>query len=320
MPEKPSAVFLDTATVGPGVDMSALEALLDIEYYESTDKQDVAQRIADREIVIVNKTRIDRAAIEAAKRVKLIVLTATGTDNVDSRAAQEASIGVANTRDYCNTSVVQHVFGLILSLTQHTHRYDALVSTGAWQRSNTFALFDYPIRELAGCNLGVVGYGSLGQSVAELGRCLGMNLLISARPGATDIPQGRLPFDQVLRQSDVLTLHCPLTEHTQHLLGAEAFTAMKRDAILINTARGGLVDGAALVKALETGEIAGAGIDVLATEPPNADDPILSTSLPNLIVTPHIAWAAREARQRAVDQVAANIADFYAGGRLRRIV
>ena len=300
--------------------MSALEALLDIEYYESTDKQDVAQRIADREIVIVNKTRIDRAAIEAAKRVKLIVLTATGTDNVDSRAAQEASIGVANTRDYCNTSVVQHVFGLILGLTQHTHRYDALVSTGAWQRSNTFALFDYPIRELAGCNLGVVGYGSLGQSVAELGRCLGMNVLISARPGATDIPQGRLPFDQVLRQSDVLTLHCPLTEHTQHLLGAEAFTAMKRDAILINTARGGLVDGAALVKALETGEIAGAGIVVLPTEPPNADDPILGTNLPNLIVTPHIAWAAREARQRAVDQVAENIADFYAGGRLRRIV
>lgn len=319
--QKPTAVFLDRATIGPDVDMSPLEDLVDIEYFDFTEAASVVERIADAEIVVANKTPIDRSAMERLAQTRLIVLTATGADNVDSSAARERGIAVANIRSYCNASVVQHVFALILGLTQHSHRYDELVRRGKWHASRTFALFDFPIRELAGLNLGIVGYGSLGRSVGELGRCFGMNLLISARPGSDVAPSpGRMPFDEVLAAADVLSLHCPLTQATRHLLDADAFRRMKNDAILINTARGGLVDSAALVAALRTGEIAGAGIDVLDPEPPDPAEPLLNTNLRNLFITPHIAWATREARQRAVDQAAENIAAFLRGEELRRIV
>ncbi|HMB73595.1 MAG TPA: D-2-hydroxyacid dehydrogenase [Gammaproteobacteria bacterium] len=320
MMQKPAAVFLDHATIGPDVRLTSIEALVDITCYDYTAPEDVVERIGNAEIVVANKTRIERHAIERLPRTRLIVLTATGTDNVDSNAAAQRRIALANVRSYCNASVVQHVFALILGLTQQAHRYDELVRRGRWQASRTFALFDYPIRELAGLNLGIVGYGSLGRSVAELGRCLGMKLLISGRPGADAAPPGRVAFADVLAGADVVSLHCPLTSATRHLLDAAAFTRMRNDAILINTARGGLVDGAALVAALEAGDIAGAGIDVLETEPPDPDDPLLHAGLANLLVTPHIAWATREARQRAVDQAAENIAAFLDGKQLRRVV
>jgi glycerate dehydrogenase len=322
MSKKPSAVFLDFATVGPGIDMSALETIVDVQYYDWTLAGSEADRIGDSEVVIVNKARIDAAAIRCAKKAKLVVIVATGTDNVDTKEASAAGIAVANVREYCNSSVVQHVFALILTLTQHVHQYDALVRKGAWERSNTFALFDYPIRELGGRNLGVVGYGSLGRSVADFGRCLGMNVLVSARPGTPrgEVPRDRVPFEDVVSESDVLSLHCPLNDTTRNLLSAGEFERMKTDAILINTARGGLVDGAALVAALEAGQIAGAGVDVLSVEPPSSEDPLLAKPVPNLVLTPHIAWAARESRQRAVDQVVENIVAFYSGEQLRRVV
>ena len=322
MRQRPTAVFLDFATVGPDVDVAPLDAVVDLECYAATSPDAVAERIRDCEVAIVNKARISREAIAAASRLKLIALVATGTDNVDIDAAREAGVAVTNIRDYCNTAVVQHVFALVLSLTQSLHRYDALVREGAWQRSETFALFDFPIRELTGRNLGIIGFGSLGRAVAEFGRCLGMNVLVAARPGTptAKVPSGRLALDHVLRQADVLTLHCPLTEETRNLLNRERFAIMKSDAIVINTARGGLINSRDLVIALTEREIAGAGIDVLREEPPSGDDPLLSANLPNLILTPHIAWATQEARQRGIDQVAENIAVFLSGRALRRVV
>jgi glycerate dehydrogenase len=321
MAAKPSAVFLDFATLGPGVDTTKLDALVEARYHDCTDVFDAAPRIEKYEIAILNKTRIDGDAIRAAKRLKLIVLSATGTDNVDVAAAKACGVAVANIRDYCSTSLSQHVFALILGLTQQIGPYAALVHGGAWSESRTFALLDYPIRELTGRVLGIVGSGALGQSVARLGQCFGMDVRFAARIGTArrGVPEGRVLFDDLLEQADVLTLHCPLNAATKHMIGTAQLERMQRDALLINTARGGLVDGDALVAALRAGRIGGAGIDVLPSEPPPAGHPLLALDVPNLIVTPHVAWAAREARQRALDQVTENIADFLAGGSLRRI-
>ena len=322
MAARPSAAFLDYATLGRGVDTTRLEELVDATYYDCSATSEVAARVVDCDIAILNKAKLGAAAIKGAKRLKLIALVATGSDNVDVSAAKERGVAVANIRDYCSTAVVQHVFALVLGLTQQIAGYSARVRAGAWQESRTFAMFDYPIRELTGRVLGLCGYGSLGQSVGRVGECLGMRVIVSARPGTerAEVPKGRVHFDDVIEQSDVLSLHCPLTPATRNMIGAPQLKRMKPDAILINTARGGLIDSEALVAALKAGEIAGAGIDVLVHEPPRKGDPLLAPDVPNLIVTPHIAWAARESRQRALDQVTENIADFLGGGRLRRLV
>jgi glycerate dehydrogenase len=322
MSGRPKAAFLDFATAGPGVDTSALDGLVDVDYHEYSEDAEIAERLRDRDIAILNKAKLSGSVIAGAPRLKLIAVQATGTDNVDTATAKGRGIAVTNIRDYCSTAVTQHVFALVLGLTQQIAGYDALVRSGAWQRSRTFALFDYPIRELAGRALGIVGYGTLGQAVGRLGECLGMRVLVSARPGTPEAstPEGRHALERVLDEADVLSLHCPLTAATQHLIGAAELTRMKSDALLINTARGGLIDSAALVRALRDGEIGGAGIDVLPTEPPPADLPLLAPGIPNLIVTPHIAWAAMEARQRSMDQVTENIREFLRGGRLRRVV
>ncbi|MFL2546414.1 MAG: D-2-hydroxyacid dehydrogenase [Candidatus Rariloculaceae bacterium] len=315
------AAFLDYATLGPGVDTSPLDALVDVEYYDYSPEDEISGRLQGIEVCIVNKARVSAATIAANPELKLIVLAATGSDNVDVSAAEANGIAVANIRGYCTPAVVQHVFALILSLTRQISGYRAVVDSGAWQRSNTFALFDYPIRELTGKNLGIVGYGSLGAGVAEVGRAFGMDVLVSVRPGSGDAaPADRLPFEQVLTQSDVLSLHCPLTDATRGLIGRPELVAMKSDAILINTARGALIDSEALVEALHSGEIGGAGIDVLAKEPPTDDEPLLARGIPNLILTPHIAWTSTESRQRTLDQVAENAQDFQSGGQLRRLV
>jgi glycerate dehydrogenase len=322
MAAKPKAAFLDFATLGPNVDTSALEALVDVSYYAYSDPDEVGGRLADSDIAILNKAKVSGDVIRASPRLRLITVAATGTDNVDTEAAKKRGVAVANIRDYCSAALVQHVFALVLGLTQQIEGYSKLVRAGAWPRSRTFAMFDLPIRELAGRSLGIVGYGSLGQAVGRLGECLGMQLLVAARPGTrpADVPRDRHPFEAVLERADVLSLHCPLTPATRHLIGAQQLMQMKSDALLINTARGGLIDSAALVRALCDREIGGAGIDVLPEEPPADDDPLLGADIPNLIVTPHIAWAAQEARQRALDQATENIADFLRGSRLRRIV
>lgn len=319
MSQRPTAAFLDFATMGPNVSTASIDALVEAKYFAYSRADEIPERLAAAEIAIVNKVNLDRKAIAAAPRLRLIALTATGTDNIDCRAAEERGVAVANARDYASRAVAQHVFALVLALTNHVARYDLLVRAGAWQRSRSFALFDYPIRELAGRKLGVVGFGALGQAVAALGRGFGMEVLVSTRH--RDEPEvGRVPFTTILRTADVVTLHCPLTPETEHMIGTRELKLMKPDALLINTARGGLVDGRALAAALERGTIGGAGIDVLPVEPPGADEPLLGSDIPNLLITPHVAWAAREARQRALEQVAENVQAFLTGKRLRRVV
>lgn len=322
MPGKPKAAFLDFATLGPDVDTRVLDALLQVSYHDYTAAPDVGPRSADAEVLIVNKTRVSADAIAAAASLRLIVVAATGTDNVDTAAAAARGIAVANVRDYCSTSVVQHVFALILGLTQQIRGYDQRVRAGAWRSSRGFALLDLPIRELADRALGIVGFGSLGRAVAEAGRCFGMRILVAARPGQPEgaLPDGRTAFEAVLERADVLSLHCPLNDGTRRLIGAPQLRRMKRDALLINTARGGLVDSAALAEALRAGRLGGAGIDVLPVEPPLDGDPLLAGDIPNLVVTPHVAWAAREARQRALNQVAEDVEHFLNGRALRRVV
>lgn len=322
MTKRLKAAFLDFATLGPGVDTGPLDALADVAYYTSTPLEQTVERLDGVDIAIVNKARVGADAIRSSDQLKLIVLAATGSDNVDVKTAEQRGVGVANIRDYCTAAVVQHVFALVLGLTRKLAEYQAAIYAGAWQSSETFALFDYPIQELTGKNLGIIGYGTLGRGVAELGRCMGMNVLVGARPGtpAGEVPDGRMPVDDVLKNADVLSLHCPLTDATRGLIGETQLTLMKDDALLINTARGALIDSRALVAALKAGTIGGAGIDVMEVEPPRGDEPLLEPGIPNLILTPHIAWTARESRQRALDQVAENISDFLAGGSLRRLV
>ena len=263
----------------------------------------------DAEVVISNKVVLDRSVLASAPRLRLICVAATGTNNVDLQAAAELGISVCNVTGYATPSVVQHVFALILSLNRHVIEYDAAVRAGAWARSEHFCLLDFPIRELAGRRLGIIGYGTLGKAVAEVAPAFGLEVLIGDHRGAAPRP-GRTEFNELLRRADIITLHCPLTDDTRGLIGAEELAMMKTDALLINAARGGIVDEPALARALRAGEIGGAGVDVLTSEPPSEGNPLLAGDIPNLIVTPHVAWASRESRQRLVDELVENIRSF----------
>jgi glycerate dehydrogenase len=272
----------------------------------------LAERLAEATVVVSNKVRLDAAAFAATPQLRLVCVAATGTNNVDLDAAQRHGITVCNVRGYATPSVVQHVYALLLALTTRLPDYQRDVAAGRWQASPYFCLLDHPIRELAGRNLGIVGYGELGSAVARLAAGFGMTVLVAQRAGG-DAQAGRLALADLLPQVDVLSLHCPLTPQTRGLIGARELALMKPDALLINTARGGLVDETALADALRKGKLGGAGIDVLSEEPPRADNPLLAADIPNLIVTPHIAWASREARQRVIEAIATNIRAFLAG-------
>ncbi len=320
------AVFLDFATLGPGdVDPAPLRRVLpDLLIHEDTRADELPARIAGARFVFANKIRFDAATMDAAGKLRFIGLTATGADNVDLAAARARGIAVCNIRDYCTQSVAQHAMAMMLSLTQQLAAYHRDVVDGRWGASGQFCLFGHPIRELAGRNFAVVGYGVLGRATAHLAAALGMKILIAARPGSTDaVPEGRVELTRLLQQADVLSLHCPLTQHTRHLIGAAELALMKPDALLLNTARGGLVDAGALALALRAGRIGGAGIDVLEEEPPANGNPLITLAAEpdrhNLILTPHVAWAAREARSRAIAELAANVEAFLAGQRRNRV-
>ena len=226
---------------------------------------------------------------------------------------------MCNVRGYCTSSLVQHVWGLILSLTQHLADYARLATDGSWSKREPHIEMRYPIRELDGRVFGVVGWGELGRGAARVAEAFGMRVLIANRQGESPRPD-RTALEQLLSCSDIVSLHCPLNDSTRGLIGAPQLKLMKPDALLINTARGALVDGHALKVALKAGRLGGAGIDVLPQEPPPAEYPLLDPDIPNLILTPHVAWAAREARQRCLDEMAANIRDFMGGGRRSRVV
>lgn len=316
-----TAVVLDLATITRGdLDLSALDAALPGWIgHPVTAPSDLHARIADAEVVLTNKIRLDADAFAAAPHLKLVCLAATGTNNVDLDAARARGVAVTNIRAYCTASVAQHVFALVLALTIDLPGYRRLLADGAWRDSPQFCLLDFPIRELSGKTLGIVGYGELGSAVARIGEAFGMRVIVARRPGGA-AAAGRVPLDELLERADVVSLHCPLTPATRGIIDAAALARMKRDALLINTARGALVDEAALADALRAGAIGGAGIDVLSEEPPVHGNPLLADDIPNLIVTPHIAWAAREARQRAIDEMAANARAFLAGKSRNRVV
>ncbi len=315
------AVFLDWATMGPDLDTGELRALLpELEVFDVTEDDEVAERIRDAAFVLTNKIRLSDELLNHCPGLRFIGLTATGTDNIDLEAAARHGVAVCNIRAYCTQSVAEHVFGVLLYLTHSLGRYAADVRAGEWQRSDNFCLLTHPVRELSAMTLGIVGYGELGKGVAGTGAAFGMDVIVSARPGTSEAREGRVSFAELLARSDVISLHCPLNADTRNLFGAEEFRKMKKDAILVNTARGGLVDSAALADALRTGQIAAAAIDVLPKEPPVQGDPLLDYEGDNLIVTPHIAWATNEARQAALDELAANVAAFMAGRQRNRIV
>ena len=308
-------VFLDVASLDRNdLDLGPLQASLsEWTMYQCTAARETAQRIAQADVVVSNKVVLGREQLRQAGNLKLICVAATGVNNVDLVAAREMGVAVCNIRDYAAPSVVQHVFALILALRTHLLEYHAAVRQGRWHDSEQFCLLDYPIEEISGSCLGIIGYGVLGKALANLAQAFGMNVLIAEHKGCTEVRSERVLFDEVLAKSDILSLHCPLNAQTQNLIGVDELGKMKNSALLVNAARGGIVDEAALLCALQQGWIGGAGVDVLSVEPPVRDNPLLQQELPNLIVTPHIAWASRQARQRLTDQLVENIKAFVNG-------
>ncbi|GMG87194.1 D-2-hydroxyacid dehydrogenase [Biformimicrobium ophioploci] len=301
-------VFLDTLTMQlDELDTSAFETSLDHwDFFETTSPEQVAERIASAEVVVTNKVVLDRALIEGAANLELICVCATGTNNVDLAAAEERGIPVRNVEGYAGASVPQHAMAMLLALATRLHQYDADVKNGRWSESPVFCRLDYPVMELAGKTAGIIGYGNLGQGTAALFKALGMQVLVAESFTGTE-HAGRTSLKELLAQSDVISLHCPLTEQTDRLVDAAFLQNMKPGALLVNTARGGLVDEAALAAALRSGKLGGAALDVLSVEPPPSDHPLLDGDIPNLLITPHSAWISREARQRLLDGVTANI-------------
>jgi glycerate dehydrogenase len=313
----------DTLSFHDDVDLAPLRAELDdLEVHGTTPAAALAARIAGAEVVLTNKCALDAAAFAAAPRLRLVCLAATGFNNVDVAVARDRGVAVCNVRAYCTPGVVQHVFMLLLALNQRLDGYRALVEARAWERAPQFTLLDLPIHELAGRRIAIVGYGELGRAVARVAEALGMQVLVVERRGSAP-RAGRVAFEQAIEECDVLTLHCPLDASTRGLIGAAELARMKPTALLINCARGAVVDEAALAQALRAGRIAGAGIDVLSQEPPTPlegrGNPLLEPGIPNLIVTPHVAWAAVESRQRAIAQMADCIAAFRRGERFNRV-
>ena len=314
-------VFLDRDTISPDTTLRAPSFTHAWEQHNRTSTDQAAERIADADIVIVNKVKLPAEVLAQAPKLKLIAVAATGTDNIDLTACQQRGIVVSNVRNYAKHTVPEHTFALIFALRRSICAYRDAMKTGRWQDAAQFCFFDYPIRDLAGSTLGVIGDGVLGQSVAAIGRALGMRVLFSAHKGRTG--QGSLytPFEEVLKQSDILTLHCPLNANTRHMIGEAEFAQMMRKPLLINTGRGGLVDEAAVGPALQTGHIAGAAFDVTSVEPPPADHPFMALlDRPDFILTPHVAWASAEAIQALADQLIDNVEAFVRGAPVNQVL
>ena len=287
-----------------------------------TSQAQVSARLAGATIAIVNKLVIDAAIIAALPELQMIAVAATGTNNVDLEACRARGIVVSNIRGYAIHTVPEHVFALLLALARNLPAYRLAVASGRWQEAEQFCFFDYPIRDLHGATLAVIGCGSLGRGVARLAEAFGMRVLCSERKGAVAVRPGYVPFGEALQEADVVSLHCPLTAETRHLIGERELRAMRPTALLLNTARGGLVDEAALFKALCAGWIAGAGFDVLTVEPPSRGNVLLSPELlnrPNFLLTPHVAWASRPAMQQLAEQLIGNLEAFAGGSPRNRV-
>jgi len=304
-------VFLDRASLI--ANMRAPSFAHDWADHDQTRPEEVVSRIRDADIVIVNKVKLSGDILAQAPSVKMIAVAATGTDNVDLAYCRAHGIVVSNIRGYAVQTVPEHAFMMMLALRRNLLGWREDVRAGLWQQADQFCLFTRPVNDLYGSTLGLVGYGSLGHGMQKIAEAFGMKVLVAEHKGAAAAREGYTPFDSVLREADVISLHTPLTAGTRHMIAAREFGLMKPTAILINTARGNLVDEAALVEALKSQRIGGAGFDVLAVEPPREGSPLLELDLPNFILTPHVAWSSREAMQTLADQLVDNIEAFMAG-------
>jgi len=309
-------VILDKASLDCGdLDFSRLMGLnFEFDFFDNSKAEDVSKRIKDADIVVTNKVVIDASIIKQADKLKLICIAATGINNVDLVAASEKNIKVCNVTGYATSSVIQHVYMLITALNTRLTFYQKAVANGRWSQSEIFCLLDFPIADLAEQTIGIIGYGELGKGVEKVARAFGMKVLIaeSLQENVSKMDE-RVPLNELLCESDIVSLHCPLTADTKNLISTNELKKMKSSAFLINTARGGIVDEMALLNALQQNLIAGAGIDVLETEPQDKNDKLLISGLNNLIITPHIAWASVASRQRLLDGLINNIQAFVEG-------
>jgi glycerate dehydrogenase len=307
-------VFLDRSTIAPQIRLRRPAFDHQLIEYENTPPEEVVARLDGATIVITNKAPITAAALDRLPALRLVAVAATGTDCVDKAACQARGVAVANIRGYALNTVPEHAFALILALRRNVVAYRESVLAGRWQESGQFCFFDHPIRDLAGARLGIIGEGVLGQRVADIARAFGMVPMFAAHKGKSGLGPLYTPWQEVLETSDVITLHSPLTRETRGMLAMPEFEAMKRRPIIVNTARGGLVDEFALVRALDAGLVSGIGFDVVDGEPPAIDNPLMQAAARhNVIVTPHVAWASDEAQQALADQLIDNIEHFVDG-------
>lgn len=307
-------VLLDAHTANPGdVSWGPLEAIGNCEVHPRTPAGSIVERCLGAGVVITNKAPMTRETIMALPDLRYIGVAATGFNIVDVAAASERGVVVTNVPGYSTPGVAQHVFALILEISNHAGDATRSVAGGGWVQSPDFAYWDHPIFELAGKTLGIVGFGEIGAAVARIGNAFGMRVLASKREWKQAPPSGvrAASTDEIFREADIVSLHCPLSDETRHLVNGRTLGLMKRSAILINTGRGPLVDEAALASALNEGRLAAAGLDVLSVEPPKADNPLLSAR--NCLITPHVAWASRESRLRLIEALAANLRGFLSG-------
>lgn len=320
MTSRSRAVFLDHDSLDLGdLDFAPLRAAFgELTLHAGSTPDQVSERLQNADVVITNKAPITAETLAACPQLKLVLVAATGTNNVDLLAAREHGVVVCNCQGYGTPSVAQHTLMLLLALATRLPDYQQAIRAGKWQQATQFCLLDFPIVELEGKTLGLLGHGELGSAVAKLAEAFGMRVLLGQLPGRPP-REDRVPLEQLLPQVDALTLHCPLNEHTKNLIDAPRLALMKPTAFLLNTARGGLVNEQALADSLRRGHLGGAATDVLSQEPPSAGNPLLANDIPRLIVTPHSAWGSREARQRIVGQLSENAEAFFLGAPKRQV-
>lgn len=307
-------VFLDRRTLPDFIEIKPFAFPHELQVFDATPPEAVRARIAQADIVVTNKVPITARDLDSASRLKLVAIAATGSDNVDLATCDARGISVCNVRDYASTTVPEHAFALIFALRRSLAGYRSAVINGRWFESGQFCFFDFPIRDLAGSTLGVIGDGVLGRATARIGEALGMRILMAAHKGRHDMGARYTGFDEVCEQADIITLHCPLLDATRNLIGQAEFSRMRRRPIIINTARGGLVDEVALVDALKRGLISGAGVDVVTREPLPPDHPFREIIDHHaFVLTPHVAWASAEAVQQLADQLVENISAYVNG-------
>ena len=313
-------VFLDAETIPDHIKIPEFNFSHTYKAYPFTESSSIVERAADAEIIITNKVPLNSETLAQLPKLEMIAVAATGYDVIDLESCKKKGVILSNVRGYATTSVPEHVLAMIFALKRNLFAYHNDVMNGIWREHRQFCFFNHPISDVSGSTIGVFGKGSLGEAVGKLAEAVGMKVLFAEHKGAEVIRDGYYPFEEVLSAADVISLHCPLTPQTKHMIGEKELSLMKKGAILVNAGRGGLVDEEALVKALQEGEIAGSGVDVLSREPPINGNPLLDDTIPNLLVTPHIAWGSDSAITTLMGQVVENINAYAAGNPIRQVV